>query len=72
MTTKRSMMNGASFAVSLLLIGLAADRAFAQEERFRDDRAEAGMYGWVFDYGEAKRQARKTNRPLMVVFRCVP
>lgn len=72
MTTKRAMMNRANFAVSLLLIGLAADRAFAQEERFDDDRAEARKHGWVFNYDEAKRQARKTNRPLMVVFRCVP
>ena len=72
MTTKRTMMNGASFAVSLLLIGLAAHRVLAQEERFGDDRAEARKYGWVFNYGEAKRQARKTNRPLMVVLRCVP
>ena len=66
------MMSSANFAVSLLLIGLTADRTFAQEERFGDDRAEARKYGWVFDYDEAKRQARKTNCPLMVVFRCVP
>lgn len=72
MTTKRIIMNGASFAVSLLLIGMAADRTFAQEERFGDDRAEARKHGWVFNYDEAKRQARKTNRPLMVVLRCVP
>ena len=66
------MTNGASFALSLLLIGLAADRAFAQEDRVGGDRAEARKHGWVFDYDEAKRQARKTGRPLMVVFRCVP
>jgi hypothetical protein len=28
--------------------------------------------GWQFDYQSAKSLARRTNKPLMVVFRCVP
>lgn len=28
--------------------------------------------GWQFDYQAAKSLARRTNKPLMVVFRCVP
>ena len=37
-----------------------------------DEHQEAREMGWMFDYDEAKATARKTNRPMMVVFRCVP
>lgn len=33
---------------------------------------EAQQYGWLTDYRAAVDQAKRTNRPLMVVFRCVP
>ena len=65
---KSDMMNKMIFAFSVIVAGLPAASAFAQGE----DRSEALKHGWVFNYDEAKRQARKTNRPLMVVFRCVP
>ena len=28
--------------------------------------------GWYFDYQAAQAVARRTNKPLMIVFRCVP
>ena len=66
--TNCEMMNKMIFAFSVVVAGLPAASAFAQGE----DRSEALKHGWVFNYNEAQRQARKTNRPLMVVFRCVP
>ena len=33
---------------------------------------KATEYGWTSDYDQALVNAKKTNRPLMVVFRCVP
>ncbi len=58
--------------ISLLVAPLVGTSAFAQNGRNDDDRAEAIKYGWAFDYTKAIREARATNRPLMVVFRCVP
>ena len=58
-------------ALTVVVAGLTAD-AFGQGDRIGDDGAEARKHGWVLNYNEARRQARKTNRPLMVVFRCIP
>ena len=52
---------------------LIACSAVAHAQRFNsDEHREARELGWMFDYDEAKALARKTNRPMMVVFRCVP
>lgn len=62
----------------MIMIGLAAmtvglpANASAQSGRFSDDRAEAVEHGWLFDYDKAKKLARESKRPLMLVFRCVP
>jgi ABC-type Fe3+ transport system substrate-binding protein len=51
------------------LVTLAASPAFAQ----RGGRGEDGSaYGWYSDYAAAKAEAKKTGKPLMVVFRCIP
>ena len=45
----------------------------ASAQQFRSDEyREAREHGWMFDYAKAKALARETNRPMMVVFRCVP
>ncbi len=36
------------------------------------DAKNAAKYGWLSNYQTALKQARKTGKPLMVVFRCVP
>ena len=55
-----------------LVVGcLFAGSSLAMAQRF-DEHREAREQGWMFDYDEAKALARKTNRPMMVVFRCVP
>ena len=33
---------------------------------------EAREYGWLTNYRAAKDEARKSGKPIMVVFRCVP
>jgi hypothetical protein len=30
------------------------------------------QYGWFTDYAAAKAEAKKTSKPMMVVFRCEP
>lgn len=62
--------------VSLLaLAALVFVRAalFAQPGRARNRGTElAAGHGWLHDYRQAKRVARRTGKPLMVAFRCVP
>ncbi|MFL5241628.1 MAG: hypothetical protein ACJ8FY_05930 [Gemmataceae bacterium] len=42
----------------------------AQQRGGQED--EASKNGWFFNLEEGLRQAGESNRPLMVVFRCVP
>jgi hypothetical protein len=65
-------MNKLLLRLTLLAVGLQAADVCAQDGRFGDDRAEAAEHGWLFDYAAARQLAKRTNRPLMVVFRCVP
>ena len=59
-----------TFLVLSFVGGLGAS---ASAQRFdSDEHREARELGWMFNYDEAVALARKTNRPLMVVFRCVP
>lgn len=69
-------------AISVILIGLcllilstdvgAQGRGRGRRRgRFEQDR-EAIANGWQFDYEAAKRAAVLSNKPMMVVFRCVP
>ena len=59
--------------VAILLFGgvifFVANHTHAQRDRFEDEDRKRG---WIFNYEQAKAQARKSNRPMMVVFRCVP
>lgn len=51
---------------------LCSAAALAQQRFDSDEHREAREMGWMFDYDEAKALARKTNRPMLLVFRCVP
>ncbi len=59
-------------AVGLCVL-LQSSMASAQGRRGRrfQDR-DAIANGWQFDYEAAKEAARRSKKPLMVVFRCVP
>ena len=37
-----------------------------------DDRVDAAKFGWRTDYAAAKEEAKRTGRPMAVVFRCEP
>ena len=58
----------------MVLVLLSASRAapVGAQGFDEDDRRDALKHGWMFNYDQARALARKTNRPLMVVFRCVP
>ena len=48
-------------------------RADAQKgPKGRGGEAEAAKNGWHFSLAQGKALAAKTNKPLMVVVRCVP
>lgn len=50
---------------ALLCLPLAATPASAQ-------RVNAAQFGWLADYNTARDQARKSGKPIMLVFRCEP
>ena len=55
--------------IALLLGGLSASPAFAQKGRVRDD---AEKYGWTDDLPAAMKEAKRTNKPVVVILRCIP
>ena len=58
-------------AAAAYLLALPVGDALAQRFDSSEHRA-AHEHGWMFNYDGAKALARKTNRPMMIVFRCVP
>jgi hypothetical protein len=38
----------------------------------RAEELKPGKFGWHSDYALAKAEARRSGKPLMVVFRCEP
>jgi hypothetical protein len=63
--------------VAIILAGIwqAVDApvVWAQRERaVRGWQGEALRYGWKLDYEAAREEARRVDKPLMVVLRCVP
>ncbi len=63
------MRSGVVVLSALAVVALADAPSRAQPGR-RDQ--EAARQGWLFSLEEGKNQARKSNKPLMVVIRCVP
>lgn len=37
-----------------------------------DDKVDAAKFGWRTDYATAKAEAKRTGKPMLVVFRCEP
>lgn len=62
--------------VLLVTVGLAVGPAYLQDRdtKVRNDRAAVRATGlWVYnDLSQGIALARKTGRPLLVIFRCVP
>ncbi len=51
-------------AVAVLLAAATADA--------RPPRPDAAKYGWHADYNAALAEAKRTGRPIFLVFRCEP
>lgn len=64
------------FAIAIATLGILASicsPTFAQRGgRFRNSEGIAFENGWIFDYAKARTLAKKTGKPMMLVFRCVP
>ncbi len=58
-------------ALALTGIALGAGPVAAQRGGRGGEQA-AFRYGWVSSLGTGMQTARRTNKPLMVVIRCVP
>lgn len=56
--------------VAFALAGLTAAPAAAQ--RGRVSNQTAAQLGWSSNYQESLATARRLDKPLMIVFRCVP
>jgi hypothetical protein len=51
-----------------LVVLLAAGSAGAQPPR----KADPAKFGWHTDYAAAKAEAKRTGKPIFLVFRCEP
>jgi len=59
--------------VGLTLVAVAAMAAYPPcRAQGGGWQAEARHYGWQLDFESAKRSAKRSGKPLMVVVRCVP
>ena len=53
----------------LAVVGLTASPVLAQRGL---PPMAAARNGWLSDYPQAREQAKKTGKPIMLVFRCIP
>ena len=50
------------FAIAFIALGMLTP----------DDKIDAAKFGWRTDYAVAKAEAKRTGKPMLVVFRCEP
>jgi len=53
------------FAIAALALGALSSVAFARD-------VDARKFGWYTDYAAGKAEAKRTGKPMLVVFRCEP
>ncbi len=72
MTHPRLLLTGLLLATVPMLH--AQDRQARQKARMQKDRNESDAAGnWIYnDLDKAVAQARKDDKPLLVIFRCIP
>ena len=63
-----------ALAATVLFVALTASAAEDRRERVLKDRAEVQARGdWVYnDLPQGIAEAKRTGKPLLVVFRCIP
>jgi hypothetical protein len=54
------------------LAGLALLPLLAGEASGQKNRPDPAKFGWHTDYEAAKAEARRTGKPIFLVFRCEP
>jgi hypothetical protein len=59
-------------AVGLVLLSSATAQAQKGPKGRGGSEVQAVKNGWLFSLAQGKAQAARTNKPLMVVMRCVP
>ena len=60
------------FLACWIVVVMTSTTGLAQSGLDRESRRAAAEHGWHLDYANALKTARDSNKPLMVVFRCVP
>ena len=58
--------------LAFALISFTLNTADAQRRGNRGGDNDAAAHGWEFSYEAGLDAARRSNRPMMLVFRCVP
>jgi opacity protein-like surface antigen len=53
--------------IACTLLSMTASTSFAQV-----GKGGANKFGWYGDYGAAKAEAKRTGKPIFLVFRCEP
>jgi hypothetical protein len=70
------MKNMCRGLAAMLVLTLLVDEGIAQPGRFGGRQGgrpgSSGQNSWIMDYEQGRELARKTGKPMMVVFRCVP
>jgi hypothetical protein len=58
--------------LTVAMLFLVTPAASGQRQADLGQSREAIENGWRFDYQAAREEARNSNKPMMVVLRCVP
>ena len=53
------------FVIAGLALGVLSSASFARD-------VDAKKFGWYTDYAAGKAEAKRTGKPMLVVFRCEP
>lgn len=60
------------FRAFLLIVGLVIPGFVESTADAQPTKNLPAQFGWMSDYKSARAEARRTGKPMMVVFRCVP
>ncbi len=55
-----------------LVVSLNGPSVFAQRQAENEWRIDAKEHGWRLDYKQARQEAKRSGKPMMVVIRCIP